>query len=69
MNNLNPDSYREGKNDVTFKSFGVDLAGDLYLPEGFDASKKYMYSTTEAGMAVSAMNRNCFQQTIAVSFF
>lgn len=26
---------------VTFKSFGVDLAGDLYLPEGFDESKKY----------------------------
>ncbi|MBO9399953.1 hypothetical protein [Shimia sp. R9_3] len=30
-----------GKNKVTFKSFGVDLVGDLYLPEGFDASKKY----------------------------
>jgi fermentation-respiration switch protein FrsA (DUF1100 family) len=30
-----------GKNPVTFKSFGVDLAGDLYLPEGFDPSKKY----------------------------
>lgn len=30
-----------GKNSVTFKSFGVDLAGDLYLPEGFDESKKY----------------------------
>ena len=30
-----------GKNAVTFKSFGVDLAGDLYLPEGFDANKKY----------------------------
>jgi hypothetical protein len=30
-----------GKNTVTFKSFGVELAGDLYLPEGFDASKKY----------------------------
>ena len=26
---------------VTFKSFGVDLAADLYLPEGFDESKKY----------------------------
>lgn len=26
---------------VTFKSFGLDLAGDLYLPEGFDESKKY----------------------------
>lgn len=30
-----------GKNAVTFKSFGVDLAADLYLPEGFDPSKKY----------------------------
>lgn len=30
-----------GKNQVTFKSFGLDLAGDLYLPEGFDPSKKY----------------------------
>ncbi len=30
-----------GKNSVTFKSFGVDLIGDLYLPEGFDESKKY----------------------------
>lgn len=30
-----------GKNKVTFKSFGVDLAGDLYLPEGFDETKKY----------------------------
>ncbi|GAB5480577.1 MAG: alpha/beta hydrolase [Parasphingorhabdus sp.] len=30
-----------GKNSVTFKSFGVNLAGDLYLPEGFDESKKY----------------------------
>lgn len=26
---------------VTFKSFGVDLVANLYLPEGFDASKKY----------------------------
>ena len=30
-----------GKNAVTFKSFGVDLTGDLYLPEGFDPSKTY----------------------------
>ncbi|MBE7385183.1 MAG: alpha/beta hydrolase [Leptolyngbya sp. SIO1E4] len=30
-----------GDNKVTFKSFGVDLVGDLYLPEGFDESKKY----------------------------
>lgn len=26
---------------VTFKSFGVNLAADLYLPEGFDETKKY----------------------------
>ncbi|MCV6583946.1 MAG: alpha/beta hydrolase [Marinibacterium sp.] len=30
-----------GKNQVTFKSFGVDLAGDLYLPDDFDATKTY----------------------------
>ncbi len=26
---------------VTFKSFGVDLVGNLYLPEEFDENKKY----------------------------
>lgn len=26
---------------VTFKSFGLDLVGDLYLPEAFDETKKY----------------------------
>ena len=26
---------------ITFKSFGVDLVGNLYLPEGFDENKKY----------------------------
>ena len=30
-----------GKNKVTFKSFGVELAGDLYLPEGFDPNQSY----------------------------
>jgi dipeptidyl aminopeptidase/acylaminoacyl peptidase len=30
-----------GKNQVTFKSFGVDLVGDLYLPDDFDPNKKY----------------------------
>lgn len=34
-------NLKAGKNSVTFKSFGVDLAGDLYLPEGFDPNKKY----------------------------
>ncbi len=26
---------------ISFKSFGVDLVGDLYLPDGFDENKKY----------------------------
>ena len=30
-----------GDNKVTFKSFGVNLVGNLYLPEGFDKNKKY----------------------------
>ncbi len=30
-----------GDNKVTFKSFGVDLVGNLYLPGGFDKNKKY----------------------------
>ena len=30
-----------GRNKVTFKSFGVDLVGDLYLPKGFDETKTY----------------------------
>lgn len=32
---------KPGKNQITFKSFGVDLVGDLYLPENFDENKKY----------------------------
>ena len=35
------ENLKAGKNSVTFTSFGVELAGDLYLPEGFDPSKKY----------------------------
>lgn len=34
-------NLQAGKNTITFKSFGVDLAGDLYLPEDFNANKKY----------------------------
>lgn len=34
-------NLKAGINKVTFKSFGVDLVGNLYLPEGFDANKKY----------------------------
>lgn len=30
-----------GRNDVTFRSQGVHLAGHLYLPDGFDAAQKY----------------------------
>lgn len=30
-----------GVKRITFKLFGVDLVGNLYLPEGFDESKKY----------------------------
>ena len=26
---------------VTFKSFGVDLVGNLYLPDDFDENKKW----------------------------
>jgi len=35
------EDLKAGKNSVTFTSFGVELAGDLYLPEGFDPNKKY----------------------------
>lgn len=34
-------NLKAGKNSVSFTSFGVQLAGDLYLPEGFDPNKKY----------------------------
>lgn len=37
----NMSNLKAGKNSVTFISFGVELAGDLYLPEGFDPNKKY----------------------------
>ncbi len=32
---------KAGVNTRTFKSFGLDLVGNLYLPEGFDPDKKY----------------------------
>lgn len=34
-------TFSAGKNKTTFKSFGVDLVGDLYLPKDFDENKKY----------------------------
>jgi len=35
------ENLTSGTNTVTFKSFGVDLVGNLYLPEDFDPNKKY----------------------------
>jgi len=35
------ENLKAGRNEVTFTSFGVELAGNLYLPEGFDKNKKY----------------------------
>lgn len=35
------ENSKPGKNTITFKSFGVDLVGNLYLPEDFDPNKKY----------------------------
>ena len=32
---------KSGINTITFKSFGLDLVGNLYLPENFDENKKY----------------------------
>ncbi len=38
---MNTQEIQEGKNKITFKSQGVNLAGNLYTPQGFDASQKY----------------------------
>ena len=35
------ENLKAGTNMVTFKSFGVNLVGNLYLPEDFDINKKY----------------------------
>lgn len=32
---------KAGINNVTFRSFGVELAGNLYVPDGFDDNRKY----------------------------
>ena len=34
-------SLASGKNDITFKSQGLNLAGHLYLPEGFNETGSY----------------------------
>ncbi len=41
LKNNTMENLKAGINTVTFKSFGVELAGILYLPEGFDSNKKY----------------------------
>ncbi len=38
---MTTENLKSGVNTVTFKSFGVDLVGNLYLPEDFDPNKKY----------------------------
>jgi fermentation-respiration switch protein FrsA (DUF1100 family) len=35
------DNLKSGINKITFKSQGVKLTGNLYLPEGFSSSKQY----------------------------
>lgn len=35
------ENLKSCKNTITFKSFGVDLVGNLYLPEDFYQNKKY----------------------------
>ncbi|MDY3811014.1 alpha/beta hydrolase [Desulfovibrio porci] len=37
---LHDTRYREGKK-VAFKKFNLNIAGLLFLPDGFDADKKY----------------------------
>ena len=41
LKNTEMENLKAGVNTVTFKSFGLDLVGNLYLPEGFDPNKKY----------------------------
>lgn len=38
---MTTENLKSGKNTVSFKSFGADLVGNLYLPEGFDPNKTY----------------------------
>lgn len=41
LNNNTMNNLKAGKNEVTFKSQGVKLAGLLFTPENFDTSKRY----------------------------
>lgn len=38
---INGMEFKSGKNKVTFKSQGIQLAGLLFTPENFDANKTY----------------------------
>lgn len=35
------ENLKAGVNTIEFKSFGLNLVGNLYLPEGFDTNEKY----------------------------
>ena len=41
LKNTKMENLKAGVNTITFKSFGLELVGNLYLPEGFDINKKY----------------------------
>ncbi|MEM7041062.1 MAG: hypothetical protein AAF570_29125 [Bacteroidota bacterium] len=52
---MTPQPLTAGKNAITFRSFGVDFAGDLYLPEAVEASTDavaefFSKCTDEAGL-------------------
>ena len=41
IDSLNLSDLKPGKNKVSFVSKGVEIVGDLYVPEGFDTDKTY----------------------------
>lgn len=48
------------KKNVTFKNRMIDMAGDLYLPSGFDGNKKY------AAIAIAHPGSSCKEQTAGI---
>lgn len=50
---------------VTFKSFGVDLVGNLYLPDDFDENKNTRASLV---LAHSHRSKNKFWQPMALKW-
>lgn len=38
------ENLKAGMNVVTFKSFGVELVGNLYLPEGFVSRLGHLFA-------------------------